>query len=369
MSDFSNVAVTFPTARSTQSPQRAPQGRCNRRTVLIGFGAFFIIFILWHFSKVNRLIFFNNIPTWKLRPRSPVKGEGMASRLPAGLSEADMPDICWNTVQGRRIVTDSRGAICKRSDVAANGCCQSSSVVDFLSCKSCRQDIKCCSSFEYCVACCLDSKKLEGHSLDEFDACLHTCRTSSRSLKGGNKYRSALRFCYSDQLVDLELANRSNIVTLPAQQGTSCSDTCVGIGSDAECLEEFLPLVNTCDAMQQHFPCTSCESNAGPDQPAMVSPDAPSGFSRGACLTNGDPDYFDCDGSHPHTQRLCVCINFGATAVGGTGTGTGGGGGAATTEQQQQQQQMSEPPSLSAAAAMNETREEADAGDESDTVV
>ena len=32
-----------------------------------------------------------------------------------------------------------------------------------------------------------------------FDACIHLCRTSSRSIRGGNEYKSALKHCYSDK--------------------------------------------------------------------------------------------------------------------------------------------------------------------------
>src|SRR5690349_21463889 len=47
----------------------------------------------------------------------------------------------------------------------------------------------------------------------DFDACLHTCRTSSRSLKGGNQYRSGLRYCFSDE-ADPSLLNTTTAKSL-----------------------------------------------------------------------------------------------------------------------------------------------------------
>ncbi len=66
--------------------------------------------------------------------------------------------------------------------------------------------------------------------------------------------------------------------------------------------------INNCDVLKKYFPCTNgCERNFGPDQPALVDPSS-NDNNAGKCLFNSDPKYFDCNGRHANTQRLCVCL-------------------------------------------------------------
>jgi hypothetical protein len=115
---------------------------------------------------------------------------------------------CENTVQGRLIVTDITGAVCSRADITSNGCCgiDDHNHVQHDTCATCRTDMECCTSYEYCVACCLrhhdqslntslppttstsltfNATIITRHtrySSTLFGQCLGTCRTSSKSI-------------------------------------------------------------------------------------------------------------------------------------------------------------------------------------------
>ena len=55
--------------------------------------------------------------------------------------------------------------------------------------------------------------------------------------------------------------------------GESCSAVCAG--KAMRCARQHLPSVNNCEALEKAFGCTVCEESEGPDQPALVVPDAP----------------------------------------------------------------------------------------------
>jgi hypothetical protein len=225
-----------------------------------------------------------------------------------------------------------------------------------LSCGMCRTDVQCCRSYEYCVSCCLSKLPESDRAADSvassprfsfhsFDKCLHLCRTSSRSIKHGNVYRTpVLRHCYTEGEHALPLKFEESATVMVAKQGVSCSRTCAAYRgttlveeeSDTPgvvlpppaapalfiCHEAFLPLINNCPTMLKHFQCAhdKCDMNAGNDQPALVVNDVlpadalqqprtnRSHLPRGQCLLNGDDKLFDCEGHHESTQRLCVCI-------------------------------------------------------------
>lgn len=305
------------------------------------------------------------------------RGSGNASAVGGGgdaiagpLDPMSVYARCHNTRQGRKLVTDDAGAICARQNVLPNGCCRSSSVIDTQSCAMCRTDVQCCRSYEYCVSCCLaalptddraeDNRESSGaparFSFHSFDKCLHLCRTSSRSIKHGNVYKTAvLKHCYTEGEHALPVKfDDDNARVLVAPQGVSCTRACqayrgrrdealpagwmppmLPVDDDSDtpspllpppaapalfiCHEAFLPLINTCDTMKRHFLCDGdkCDTNAGNDQPALVVATtnavaiAPHGGKqlRGQCLLNGDAKLFDCEGHHEATNRLCVCIH------------------------------------------------------------
>jgi len=296
---------------------------------------------------------------------------------------------CHNSRQGRKLVTDDAGTICARQNVLSNGCCRSTSALATRSCGMCRTDVQCCRSYEYCVSCCLSHLPADDRADDalpgsaaaqlgapprfsfhSFDKCLHLCRTSSRSIKHGNVYKTAvLKHCYTEgeHALPVQFDEQSARVIV-AETGHSCTRACNAHREDTAnqlasnnaplpgsteaapsvsdddldvpplslpppasaalfiCHESFLPLINTCDTMRKHFACANdrCDTSAGNDQPALAlaAPTTRSGSSdiggvllsadgkpMGSCLLNGDAKLFDCEGRHEATRRLCVCIH------------------------------------------------------------
>jgi hypothetical protein len=289
---------------------------------------------------------------------------------------------CHNSRQGRSLVTDDSGALCSRQSLLPNGCCRSDKMQGGKrgNCGLCRVDVQCCRSYEYCVSCCLsqlDSSDRDDESLPNavatlggasprysfhsFDRCLHLCRTSSRSIRHGNQYKTGiLKHCYTEgeHSIPLDMGSARIVV---GEQGVSCSRACNayrgenvpsapttsdnpspspnGAEEDAEnpetpspflppatenlfiCHESFLPLLNNCDTMKKYFGCKAdeCENSSGGDQPALLPPKGSSaaalgdrfdasGRPRGTCLINSDPKLFDCEGHHADTRRLCACV-------------------------------------------------------------
>ena len=89
--------------------------------------------------------------------------------------------------------------------------------------------------------------------------------------------------------------------------GQSCSDVCAAHAKRSTCVEALLPRVNTCEALQEAFPCVRCDASIGLDQPAYIDPAAPFDKQPGVCLTNGQGGKFSCAGTYVHARRLCTC--------------------------------------------------------------
>ncbi|KAH8235816.1 hypothetical protein KR032_008151 [Drosophila birchii] len=121
---------------------------------------------------------------------------------------------CRNSVQGRRLLADERGLVCRRKEVLPNGCCNAELPnVGYYSCRTCNATTHCCGLYEYCVSCCLHpgqqpllervlrspntSKYIFASVTDHFELCLVKCRTNSHSVAHENKYRDpAAKYCY-----------------------------------------------------------------------------------------------------------------------------------------------------------------------------
>lgn len=237
---------------------------------------------------------------------------------------------CLNTKQGPLWLTDDTGASCPLQAVADNGCCMHQDTTEMLSCGSCRQDLQCCQLFERCVSCCLAQQPPElarfnanlwskgggGISLGRsrrqypagvFEQCLYSCRTSSHSLKHGNKYNSDLRHCYGPQgslTQQLQLAgpagggataqplNPGASRVIKSSPGGSCRDACLDGGM--VCQEAFLERGNACAALAELFPepCSrGCASGLDlPFLPAVML-DPASGLAQlhqdSRCVLNG----------------------------------------------------------------------------------
>ena len=74
------------------------------------------------------------------------------------------------------------------------------------------------------------------------------------------------------------------------------------------CRQDLLNLLNTCQAMNEKFPCRDCIISFGFEQPAYVSPLLnPNDNNAGKCLVSSQPEKTSCDASHKSTLRLCAC--------------------------------------------------------------
>lgn len=87
------------------------------------------------------------------------------------------------------------------------------------------------------------------------------------------------------------------------EPGLSCSQVCEAEG--LSCALELFAVINSCEALQDKFPCKGCGDSAGKDQPAYIALSAPSAKMPGLCLVNGGD--FDCSGKWTHATRLCPC--------------------------------------------------------------
>jgi len=230
---------------------------------------------------------------------------------PSSFNGMNNDSVCGNTVQGKIFVTDSTGAICFRRHLLPGGCCSPQYVVSKLSCDKCRVDIGCCLEFEQCVSCCLSKIKpqISGqYSHEDFDACMHTCRTSSRSIKHGNEYKRALKHCYTNEdKLSINSLNFSSSKTITSGgPGVSCETACARLSM--VCIDEYLSHVNNCPTLEKNFPCRNCIPSGGYDQPAYVDSKAPDQYHPGSCVVNTEAKLFDCAGIHPFTIRLCLCL-------------------------------------------------------------
>ncbi|CAG4965092.1 unnamed protein product [Parnassius apollo] len=124
---------------------------------------------------------------------------------------------CRNSVQGKSIIVDDRGYVCRRKDLFKTGCCNTEAEdTTRYSCETCK-DNNCCIIYEYCVSCCLDPSKRDMLELvlsklsaeenvlfrsltDDYELCLAKCRTSSHSVLHENSYRDpAHKHCFGDE--------------------------------------------------------------------------------------------------------------------------------------------------------------------------
>nr|XP_002130011.1 UPF0454 protein C12orf49 homolog [Ciona intestinalis] len=122
---------------------------------------------------------------------------------------------CRNSLQGKQLIVDDNGYVCKRDYLLDNGCCDvTMHDTGRYACKTC-QTSNCCSVYEHCVSCCLQPKHknllekvvrgLKTNTMlimmssihDQFDLCLMKCRTSSTSVRHENTYRDpSMKYCF-----------------------------------------------------------------------------------------------------------------------------------------------------------------------------
>lgn len=90
-----------------------------------------------------------------------------------------------------------------------------------------------------------------------------------------------------------------------AQAGLSCNQVCGAIGKS--CKAEWLPLINSCDALREAFSCSSCIESYGQEQPSYVVGSAEEKYRPRSCFYNARPEVSTCDAQHKATKRLCAC--------------------------------------------------------------
>lgn len=253
-------------------------------------------------------------PTSSVHPAVPHGGDRIILHTPPTAGE------CVNSVQGKELLVDSRGVVCERQDVDADsGCCVQG--LDRLSCRSCRHDLHCCHSYEYCISCCIGQQTEPTDSLQLFGQCAAVCRTSSASIKHGNVYKHTYHHCY-DKLGPVALnasafappaaatpaASSTALSIVAGELGYSCEATCAN--RSLSCHDSLLSLVNSCSSLAAHFTCSGCESSDGGDQPAWVSDVAGDSYPESRCLVQRADvsGGLTCEGRHEKTRRLCVCM-------------------------------------------------------------
>ncbi|KAH8933025.1 hypothetical protein BDL97_18G009800 [Sphagnum fallax] len=222
---------------------------------------------------------------------------GDPSKLPHVALRTDEVE-CNNNVQGRYLLSDSRGYVCSIMAVnSGTSCCPE--VGKQYSCHGCELVSRCCDSYEYCVACCMDpawtvvevalktkvAKQATARTCSSlFEFCSGRCRHNSQSVVHENAYANELHHCFSEQL------NRSG------ESGDSAVET------------KLTDLTIIAARLQSYMKCRGlCIASSGPDQPAEVVSTAPKHLHPGACLFNTQSSLLSCQGSHPYTRRLCPC--------------------------------------------------------------
>jgi len=332
------------------SRSRTPWWRTTRTLIIGLMGAIIILSTLVFVgTRVKEDLGAPRVPSWKIRP--PLQSPTRDLRTIKVLNESDTVITnltCSNTVQGKSLIADSFGSVCLRKHVMVGGCCHPHRRLGKLDCKTCQPDLGCCYSFEYCVSCCLAQRQElgkarnttylpphsspfsrlidrnrkakeepsldSGFSLDDFDRCLHLCRTSSRSVKHGNEYKSPLKHCYHEIIdyTETPLLTVSELTTVfVARLGMSCQDAC----NDEKgiCSEESLQAANDCTELQKYFPCQQCLPSlpnidgARLPAPAFLAKDV-NGLPSQTCLVHADVSFVDCKAYHPSLKRLCVCL-------------------------------------------------------------
>jgi len=224
---------------------------------------------------------------------------------------------CLNTKQGIDLLSDNYGSVCHRHDLNNEGCC--ARYIDRYSCKTCRSDVKCCESYEYCVSCCVKKRLLTGRmsvSAQIFSACERDCRTSSRSTRHGNEYKHKFKHCYETEKQSLQLlllgGNDTKMLAL-SHPSISCKEACAGLQPKHACSEDLMDSFNSCEVLKSHFPCEAgCKAENRADTPSYMSPTVEAKYHPGACLTNEKSSGLDCNGRHPASRRLCLCLNMDA---------------------------------------------------------
>uniref|UniRef100_A0A2P2M188 SREBP regulating gene protein n=2 Tax=Rhizophora mucronata TaxID=61149 RepID=A0A2P2M188_RHIMU len=194
-----------------------------------------------------------------------------AIRMDVGLQE--MQDslgiqnlrTCRNTVQGRYLLSDDNGHVCDALSVDPQSrCCPEKG--EKFSCRGCNLLSQCCSSYEFCVSCCLNPDRTKREEITKvkiakpataetyanvFDFCAGRCRHNSQSVVHENAYFSDFHHCFSlpsnssgANYTQLE-ARLVGINVVVGKQGESCDGVCKSSGQS--CVLNKLLVLNHCE--------------------------------------------------------------------------------------------------------------------------
>jgi hypothetical protein len=170
------------------------------------------------------------IGVWITIPESVEDIEEASEQPPAAFVWLPLANLsflphCRNSEQGRNLITDELGYVCRYIDVKPNGCCNTNRhSTQRFACIGC-QDTGCCALYEHCISCCLHPDKqpllrsirsravASLHTVisavrDQFELCLAKCRTSSLSVQHENSYRDPqAKYCYGVEAPEILQAN------------------------------------------------------------------------------------------------------------------------------------------------------------------
>lgn len=102
-----------------------------------------------------------------------------------------------------------------------------------------------------------------------------------------------------------------SVTPVAAHRRRNCDSACAAEGK--VCDARAFAIVNDCTRLRKAFKCAVCETaakgSAGKDMPCFVSRHAPRSFPRGYCLASPVVGSSVCSARHPHTSRLCPCVD------------------------------------------------------------
>ncbi|GMH41580.1 hypothetical protein BSKO_09490 [Bryopsis sp. KO-2023] len=239
---------------------------------------------------------------------------------------------CRNTKQGMWYVTDDRGTVCGLNQVdPLTGCCSEGLKH---SCETCELHDKCCSTYEFCVSCCLSpdndpaqglasdvyrafGHEETGHWPDEYEYCRGKCRTHKRSTVHENAYLGPRHHCFSFSARPLSNGPKlpplpSDIQVVAGEAGENCDTACMS--KQKSCRPDHFPAINSCNTLRDHFGCeATCEIDEDGDysEPHYVTSKAPKPKRPAACFVgkngSGGDSTKACGWKESHVRRLCAC--------------------------------------------------------------
>ena len=205
-------------------------------------------------------------------------------------------------------------------DLSSTGCCPDGAAPGA---DACSDKDKCYAAYEDCVSCCMGTKGGAGGGFprvvmnrhketmdnsipDQFELCRHNCRSNPATTYHENDYLSSKAHCHNKSRMPPgdRLALPEGLQAVKGGNGQSCTEVCQGKGG-MKCNKSGFLYINSCNRMEQAFPCTWCYSSRNPQKtteyPMFL------GGSRNKCFLGTKVGDFDCAAKHGSSTRLCPC--------------------------------------------------------------